>query len=47
MQTVFLFGKGDSEPSVFAQQAMGEVAKLSDVVKRLLSSPGHTQGTSD
>jgi signal transduction histidine kinase len=40
MQTVFLFGRGDSEPGVFAQQAMGEVSRLSDLVKRLLSSSG-------
>jgi DNA-directed RNA polymerase specialized sigma24 family protein len=39
MQTVFLFGKGSPEPSVFAQQAMGEVSRLSDLVKSLLSSP--------
>jgi len=37
MQTVFLFGKGSPEPAVFAQQAMGEVSRLSDLVKRLLS----------
>jgi nitrogen-specific signal transduction histidine kinase len=37
MQTVFLFGRGDEERGVFAQQAMGEVEKLSNVVKRLLS----------
>jgi hypothetical protein len=37
MQTVFLFGKGSPEPALFAQQAMGEVSRLSDLVKRLLS----------
>ena len=39
MQTVFLFGRGDPESSVFAQQAIGEVSKLSDLVQRLLVSP--------
>jgi DNA-directed RNA polymerase specialized sigma24 family protein len=39
MQTVFLFGRGDPEHGVFAQQALGEAQKLSELVKRLLSSP--------
>jgi DNA-directed RNA polymerase specialized sigma24 family protein len=39
MQTVFLFDRGGSEPGIFAQQAMGEALRLSDVVKRLLISP--------
>jgi nitrogen-specific signal transduction histidine kinase len=42
MQTVFLLGRDGSESSVFAQQAMGDLAKLSDLVKRLLSFPAST-----
>ena len=45
MQTVFLFGRGDSESSVFAHQAMGEVSNLSNLVKRLLASPEQTEST--
>jgi nitrogen-specific signal transduction histidine kinase len=40
MQTVFLFGRGGAESNVFAQQAMGDIVRLSDLVKRLLSFPG-------
>jgi DNA-directed RNA polymerase specialized sigma24 family protein len=40
MQTVFLVSRGGGESSVFAQQAMGDVCRLSDLVKRLLSCPG-------
>src|ERR1700728_1121527 len=40
MQTVFLFGRGGADSGVFAQQAMGDIVRLSDVVKRLLSFPG-------
>jgi DNA-directed RNA polymerase specialized sigma24 family protein len=40
MQTVFLFGRGGSESDVFAQQAMGDVLRLRDLVKQLLSSHG-------
>jgi DNA-directed RNA polymerase specialized sigma24 family protein len=42
MQTVFLFGRGGAESGVFAQQAMGDLVRLSDLVKRLLSSRGQT-----
>jgi nitrogen-specific signal transduction histidine kinase len=46
MQTVFLFGRGDHpESGVFAQQAMGEVSNLSNLVKRLLASPEQTEST--
>jgi DNA-directed RNA polymerase specialized sigma24 family protein len=37
MQTVFLVGRGDAESGVYAQQAMGDLARLSELVKRLLS----------
>jgi hypothetical protein len=37
MQMVFLFGRGGADSVVFAQQAMGSVVRLSDVVKRLLA----------
>jgi DNA-directed RNA polymerase specialized sigma24 family protein len=37
MQTVFLTGRGDAESEVFAKQAMGDLIKLSDLVKQLLS----------
>jgi hypothetical protein len=37
MQTVFLFSRGDPEPGSFGHQAMGEVSKLSDLVKNLLA----------
>jgi DNA-directed RNA polymerase specialized sigma24 family protein len=40
MQTVFLFGRGGAESGLFAQQAMGDIVRLSDLVKRLLSLPG-------
>jgi DNA-directed RNA polymerase specialized sigma24 family protein len=40
MQTVFLFGRAGGESNVFAQQAMGDIVRLSDLVKRLLSFPG-------
>ncbi len=40
MQTVFLFGRGGAESNLFAQQAMGDIVRLSDLVKRLLSFPG-------
>jgi DNA-directed RNA polymerase specialized sigma24 family protein len=39
MQTVFLFGRGRPESGDIAQQAMREVSRLSEVVKRLLASP--------
>lgn len=45
MQTVFLFGRGGTDSGVVAQQAMGNVVQLSDLVKRLLSSPEQTQST--
>jgi DNA-directed RNA polymerase specialized sigma24 family protein len=38
MQTAFLFGREDAEPAVFAQQAMGDISRLSEVVSRLLPS---------
>lgn len=38
MQTVFLFGRAGSEANVFAQQAMGDVLRLRDLVKQLLST---------
>jgi hypothetical protein len=37
MQTVFLFGRGGEESGVFAQQAMGNIVEISDLVKHLLS----------
>jgi nitrogen-specific signal transduction histidine kinase len=40
MQTVFLFGRGGADSGAYAQQAMGDVSRLSDLVKRLLSSTG-------
>jgi signal transduction histidine kinase len=40
MQTVFLFERGGEGSGVFAQQAVGELSRLSDLVKQLLSSPG-------
>lgn len=42
MQTVFLVGRGGEESGAFAQQAMGDVVKLSGVVKRLLTPPEKT-----
>ena len=42
MQTVFLFGRGGAESGAFAQQAMGDLIRLSNLVKRLLSFPGLT-----
>jgi DNA-directed RNA polymerase specialized sigma24 family protein len=39
MQTVFLFGTGGAESGVFAQQAMSDLVRLSNVVKGLLSFP--------
>jgi DNA-directed RNA polymerase specialized sigma24 family protein len=40
MQTMFLAGRGGAESDVFAQQAMGDLIKLSDLVKQLLSPAG-------
>jgi DNA-directed RNA polymerase specialized sigma24 family protein len=40
MQTVFLFARGGTESGALAQQAMGDIVRLSDLVKRLLSFPG-------
>jgi DNA-directed RNA polymerase specialized sigma24 family protein len=40
MQTVFLFTRGGTESSALAQQAMGDIVRLSDLVKRFLSFPG-------
>ena len=40
MQTVFLFSRGGTESGALAQQAMGDIVRLSDLVKRLLSFPG-------
>jgi DNA-directed RNA polymerase specialized sigma24 family protein len=40
MQTVFLFARGGTESSALAQQAMGDIVRLSDLVKRFLSFPG-------
>jgi hypothetical protein len=37
MQTVYLFGQEGAGPGVFAQQAMGDLLRLSDLVKRLQS----------
>jgi RNA polymerase sigma factor (sigma-70 family) len=37
MQTVFLFARGDAESGDLAQQAMGDIVRLSDLVKRFLS----------
>jgi DNA-directed RNA polymerase specialized sigma24 family protein len=37
MQTVYLVGRGDAESGVYAQQAMGDLTRLSELVKRLLS----------
>lgn len=39
MQTVFLLTRGGAESSIFAQQAMGDLARLSNLVNRLLSFP--------
>jgi len=39
MQTVFLVSRGGAETGVYAQQAMGDLARLSDLVQRLLSFP--------
>jgi hypothetical protein len=39
MQTVFLFGQVGAERGVYAEQAMGDILRLSDLVKRLLSVP--------
>jgi len=39
IQTVYLFGRGGEESGVFAQQAMADVIKLSELVKGLLSVP--------
>lgn len=38
MQTVYLFGQDGGESGVFAQQAMGDLLRLSDLVKQVLSS---------
>jgi nitrogen-specific signal transduction histidine kinase len=43
MQTVFLVGRGGAESGVFAQQAMGDLIKLSDLVQQLLSPAGQLQ----
>jgi hypothetical protein len=45
IQTVFLAGQDGPEAGVFARQAMGELRKLSDLVKQLLSlqKPDPTQ----
>ncbi len=40
MQTVFLFARGGAESGALAQQAMGDIVRLSDLVKRFLSFPG-------
>lgn len=40
MHAVFLFDRGGLESGAFAQQAMKDVARLSDVAERLLSFPG-------
>jgi hypothetical protein len=45
MQTVFLFGRGGAESGVVAQQAMGGVLQLSDLVKGLLSLPEQPHST--
>jgi nitrogen-specific signal transduction histidine kinase len=45
MQTVFLFGRDGTESGLVAQQAMWDVLRLSDLVKRLLSFPEHTRPT--
>jgi DNA-directed RNA polymerase specialized sigma24 family protein len=37
MQTVFLFARGGAESGALAQQAMGDIVRLSDLVKRSLS----------
>jgi RNA polymerase sigma factor (sigma-70 family) len=39
MQTVFLFARGGTESGALAQQAMGDIVRLSDLVKRFLSFP--------
>ncbi|MGA3226865.1 MAG: sigma factor [Acidobacteriaceae bacterium] len=43
MQTVFLVGRGGAESGVFAQQAMGDLIRLSDLVQQLLSPAGQLQ----
>jgi DNA-directed RNA polymerase specialized sigma24 family protein len=40
MQTVFLFARGGTESDALAQQAMGDIERLSNLVKRFLSFPG-------
>jgi DNA-directed RNA polymerase specialized sigma24 family protein len=39
MQSVVLLGRGGQDSSLFAQQAMGDLARLSDLVNRNLSLP--------
>jgi signal transduction histidine kinase len=43
LQTVFLFSRGGEESGVFAEQAIGDIVRLSDIVKRLLTFPGQIQ----
>jgi hypothetical protein len=42
MQTVFLAGQGGAEAAIFAHQAMEDLVRLSDLVKRLLTLPRET-----
>ena len=39
MQTVVLLGRGGKDSSVFAQRAMSDIARLSDLVNRNVSLP--------
>jgi hypothetical protein len=39
MQTAYLFARGGEDSSIFAQQAMGDISKLSDLVRQILSVP--------
>jgi hypothetical protein len=37
--TVFLFSQGGGKTGVYAEQAMADILRLSDLVKRLLTAP--------
>jgi hypothetical protein len=40
IQTVFLVGRGGAESGLLVEQAMGDLTRLSDLVKQLLSPAG-------
>ena len=42
MQTIFLLNRVGEESNPFAKQAMGDVARLSNMVTQLLSVPRYT-----